>query len=707
MSSSSVVGETTALAPSRRRTENAKRLDIQGLRALAVCLVVVFHLVPSKLPGGYIGVDVFFVISGFLITGHIVKELERTGRLNVPEFWARRVRRLLPASLLVLAACLLLTLAVMPGITQVQNLQEIAFASVYILNWNLASGAVDYLNATNPTSLVQHYWSLSVEEQFYFFWPLLLAAATFIALRLRSMRSNSVPGPRAVPLSARRAVFIVLAIVFLGSLLFSITETARSQPSAYFITTTRAWEFALGGLVAMLPLRQISDRWHMVISWMALASIVVCAFAFGPATSFPGAIALIPVASTAVLLWLGDSRSWLAPQIISHSRVVQLVGDLSYSIYLWHWPLVIVAFTIFPEAPLWLQAAGVIVSTAVLAALTERWVERPFRRPRGLLQRKGPTFTAMLVGIGLILAAALPTSLSMQQGVTQQQSELQELIRGEADGCVGAQAVYNSCPDPYAYTDSVDPVFAQGDGPWAWFDTEPAASACDSVTVGSWVERSCDFAGPEERVLLVGDSHADHLVSPLQAVSAANGWNLRVETRQACNPFRQDADPSDENAVRCVEWGHEVLARAAADADLDTLIISSRADSGDWSDRAAQVFSSMRDAGISVIVVNDIPNVDGRTVASGGLITGPACVLAAGEVYDACSWQDSLTDQWMIESADQAELHVVDLRSVLCPEGVCHAVVGGLIAYADENHLSGSYALSLTAWLSRELSPLV
>ena len=677
-------------------------------------LVVVFHLLPALLPGGYIGVDVFFVISGFLITAHLVREFEATGRVRVTEFWARRVRRLLPASLLVLVVCAVMTFTLMPGITRVQNFTEIAFASGYALNWNLAASAVDYLNATNPESLVQHYWSLSVEEQFYLVWPLLLTAAVFVSLRVgRRTATPATPASTAGSAATRRGILFALLFVFVASLAFSIFETARSQPSAYFITTTRAWEFALGGLVALVPTIRVTDAVRAVLSWAALAAILGSALLFGAGTAFPGWIALIPVGATALLIFLGDSDSWLTPQRLSHLRPVQTVGDLSYSIYLWHWPLIVVVAANVGDWPSWVRIPLILAVTFVLALLTERFVERPFRRPRGLFKRRSVTFAAMAASIALIVGIVVPAAHGIEAAVDQRQDDLQAQLDGGSQGaaaCLGAQAVYNGCDDPFAYTDLIDPTFAQGDGPWAWFDAEPAAAACSSETVGSWVERSCGFAADDPdaaNVLLIGDSHADHIAAPLQRVAERSGWNLRIETRQACNPFRMPADSDDENAARCATWGAETIRAAIADPDVDAVVISTRGDSGEWPENAAAAFRDLEAAGKSVVVVTDTPNVAGRDVRQGDLITGPACVLAAGPVDDACSWPDERTDTWVEDTAAAAGIPLLDLRSVVCPDGTCHAIVGDLIAFSDENHLSGSYALSLTAWFERELAPQV
>ncbi|OAN41281.1 acyltransferase family protein [Microbacterium sp. H83] len=389
------------------------------------------------------------------------------------------------------------------------------------------------------------------------------------------------------------------------------------------------------------------------------------------------------------------------------------MGDLSYSIYLWHWPLIVVVAATLGDWPSWVRIPLILLATGVLALLTERYVERPFRRPKGAFRRRGVTFAAMVASIVLIVGATVPAAYGQQAAIDERQDTLQEQLEGIGTGpdqCVGAQAVYNGCDDAFAYTEDVDPTFAQGDGPWAWFDAEPAADACSSETVGSWVERSCAFATAAEasaNVLLIGDSHADHIVSPVQRVAEENGWDLRVETRQACNPFRVASDADDENSARCAEWGAETLQAAIADPDLQVVIVSTRGDSGQWTENAAAAFEQLRAAGKSVVVVTDTPNVDGRDVRNGDLITGPACVLAAGEVTDACSWTDARTDTWVEDTAASQGIPLLDLRSVVCPEGTCHAVVGGLIAFSDENHLSGSYALSLSGWFQRELTPLV
>ncbi|QIM19279.1 acyltransferase [Leucobacter coleopterorum] len=615
--------------PSRRR------LDIQGLRALAVVLVVVFHLFPAWLPGGYIGVDIFFVVSGFLITGHLLRELETTGRIRVTEFWARRVRRLLPASLLVLVVTLLLTMTVMQTNTRPQNYGDISYAAGYILNWRLAANSVDYLNSALPPTLVQHYWSLSIEEQFYLVWPLLILLVVGIAALLKK--------------PSRRFVLGALIAVLLASLAFSVMETARSQPAAYFVTTTRAWEFALGGLVAMIPAWRGPSLVRGLVSLAAVAAIGACALLFGPGTAFPGAIAVIPVLAAAVLIWSGDSErgGWrFAPQRLTHNRVIQFLGDTSYSIYLWHWPLILAVTAAIPEAGWgWRRAAIVVPVTVLLAWLTLRWVEDPVRRAPGLLKRRSATFVLMGGAIAAIIGFAASQIVAIQQDVDQRRTEIESLLRGDKNGgatgvglCVGAYAVLNKCPDPHRYDEAlIDPAFAQEDTPWKWFRSAEKDGHCTGQVVSTWVERSCDFPGLGAQILLIGDSHAEQFATPLQHLAAESDWGLRVESRASCEIFDVPSTISDEEAARCREWSEQQLSAIEADPSIDIVIVSVRADlvSGEADPKPA--LSRLRDAGKQVVVMRDAPSV-GIFGAEGQSLSGPDCLIRQGPIDDACSW---------------------------------------------------------------------
>jgi peptidoglycan/LPS O-acetylase OafA/YrhL len=309
------------VSPSRRAstTKSYLRSDIQALRAIAVLLVVTFHLWPIRLTGGYVGVDVFFVISGFLITSHILRDVDK-GAFRVTRFWARRLRRLLPASMLVLAVTAAGVWLWVPQQSWQQWFREIGASALYVQNWILAADSVDYMAADNTASPVQHFWTLSTEEQFYAVWPLFVIVALGFA-RLAKVR------PRV-------AIGATLGIVVAASFLASLILTSEDPSYAYFVTPTRAWEFGAGALLAFAP---PLARARTFTAWLGVAFIVFSAWSLTGETPFPGYMAALPVIGTAMVIWSNTNHS-LTKRLIELPPV-QFIGNISYSIYLWHWPL--------------------------------------------------------------------------------------------------------------------------------------------------------------------------------------------------------------------------------------------------------------------------------------------------------------------------------------------------------------------------------
>src|SRR5699024_1419272 len=261
-------------APSR----SSFRPELQGLRALAVGLVLLFHLWPQRVSGGFVGVDVFFVISGFLITGHLYKELAPTGTIKVTKFWARRVMRLLPLAFTVLVFSFLSLLLVLPETTWGMNTRQILASLFYVENWVLAADSVDYMAAENEPSLVQHYWSLSIEEQFYFVLPLILLIIFALTKTIRAKETFHF--------NTRVAMSAALMLVGLASFYISVAYTNYEAAQAYFITPTRLWEFTIGGLIALVAPPSILKPWiQNCISWVGIAMILIAAFVYSGDTA--------------------------------------------------------------------------------------------------------------------------------------------------------------------------------------------------------------------------------------------------------------------------------------------------------------------------------------------------------------------------------------------------------------------------------------
>ena len=357
MSSASAVAQRSSVRP-----------EIQALRAVAIGCVLLYHFWPAALPAGFIGVDVFFVVSGFLITGLLLRDADRHDRVRLKDFYVRRIRRILPAAMVVLTSCAVATILFVPRTEWRPFLQQTLSSALYVENWHLARDSQIPALADLESTPVQHFWSLSVEEQFYLVWPLLIILALWIAARSGRRRTEVLAA--------------VLVVTTVASFVYGSILTLQDHNLAYFSTLARGWEFGVGGLLAMLP-RIEGDRLLRTragAQWLGLGAIILAGLAFTDEDRFPGTIALLPVLGTVAIIWAGMPRGAFSLAPIVGWRPVQWFGDISYSLYLWHWPIIM--FTPYitgqPSPP------GVMVLLLLLsigvADASKRWIEDPFRR---------------------------------------------------------------------------------------------------------------------------------------------------------------------------------------------------------------------------------------------------------------------------------------------------------------------------------------
>ena len=330
----------------------AKRLDIQGLRAVAVLAVIANHVLGFP-AGGFVGVDIFFVISGFVITSVMLREHTLTGRINFTSFYKHRIRRILPASTLTLVATVALSVVIyLPG--RVSAILTDAFwALLFAGNWRFASNGTDYWAAGTPVSPLQHYWSLGVEEQYYFLWPAVVALVLLVA------RSTRVPG--------RILLVLALAGLVVVSFAWSVHETATNPSWAYFSTPARAWELGTGALVALgaAVFTRIPPRHGAVLGWAGLGGIAVSLLVITKETAFPAPWAALPVLATALVIIAGTAGAASRRGILT-SRPLGYVGDISFSLYLWHFPVLVLLSELMPER----EAVYVVLAAAVTVALS-------------------------------------------------------------------------------------------------------------------------------------------------------------------------------------------------------------------------------------------------------------------------------------------------------------------------------------------------
>jgi peptidoglycan/LPS O-acetylase OafA/YrhL len=421
------VAQSTRVRPAQHANPVAAstiRPDIQALRALAVGSVVLFHLWPNRLTGGYVGVDVFFVISGFLVTSHLLTEIRTTGGLRPLQFWARRLKRLQPAALLTLLITTVGIVRWVPRNIWHQFFTDIIGSTFDVENWVLAHNSVDYLASTNVPSPVQHYWTLSVEEQFYLGLPLVLIAAVGVS--------------RLLGLHRGRTLGAALGIVVAGSLAYSFWLTSTTPTVAYFSSFTRAWEFGCGSLLAMLAVRA-GRRARQLAPWAGVGAIAVACLQFDDTTPFPGLAAALPVLGAAVCIWAGEGSvlEWAG-----RIPLVALVGRVSYAMYLWHWPLVVLVPYATGRPIRLTEKCLILVGSLVLAWASTRLVEEPIRFSPRLLGGRRPrvvvAWSALAMGV-VLSAALLPTWA--QHRLETAQTETTKQILAKNPRCLGAQSM--------------------------------------------------------------------------------------------------------------------------------------------------------------------------------------------------------------------------------------------------------------------------
>ena len=674
--------------------------EIQALRALAVALVVLYHLWPNRLSGGYVGVDVFFVISGFLISRHLISEVDRTGTISLRSFYARRIRRLLPAAFLVLLFSVFAAAVWIPDSLRVQSSREIGASALYFQNWLLAQSSVDYLTSAGPHSLVQHYWSLSVEEQFYLVWPLLLVAIAF-ATRGRSSEYR------------KKAILLCLVAVFVVSFAYSVWETARSQQSAYFITPTRAWEFAAGGLASLIvseqPRRTLPDRarpftsaaMRSVAGWLGIFLILIAAVSFTAGTAFPGYLAGVPVIGAVLVMLGGSPDSRWSITGLARFRAIQFVGGISYSLYLWHWTLIVLFPFIF-ERELGFRTKIAVVGVAVaLAILTKKLVEDRGQTTRfiGPAPAKGFAFAA--IGMVVIVGCCAVQLEAAAAQASQNQSLLNRATAAQA-ACLGAASMVsaNSCGNPFAVTKTVLMSLAQ--------DSQADSDRCQEPLPGVEL-RTCvwgDTTNPTKTIALIGDSHAMQLMWPLDDAGKKYGWKIETFVKSNCPLITRETYLV---SAECVAWTQKVLKKIKSDQNIEDVLYSDSTDhyipenaTGDrvQTDDISTSLRALKESDKQVVAVRDVPG-------SGNSVAAAQCVATSNAQSDPCptSRELVLSNTMLIDAARDAAVPLIDLSAYFCDSTNCHSVIGGLTVYHDGfGHMTEIFARTLAPYLGRELN---
>ena len=680
------------------RTARPVRPEIQALRAGAALLVVLYHLWPDRLPGGFMGVDVFFVISGFLITSHLAREAASTGRVRLGRFWARRARRLLPAAYLVLATSAVAVFIWMPKLGWVQNFREILASALYFQNWRLATDAVDYLAADNAPSVAQHYWTLSVEEQFYLAWPLLVLTSVLLAARLRR---------RQLP-----TITAIVAVATAASFVYSLWLTYDNVSFAYFSTFTRAWEFGAGALLALLTLRPAGDRrreWSLppllgaLLSWAGLAVLAYCGLFLTGSTPFPGTAALLPVLATVAVIAAGMPASPWSPRRLVELRFVQWTGDISYPLYLWHWPpIVLLPVIVGHELGFWPRLA-ILIATFAAAAATKRFVEDPVRTGRRLGIQRSPVTFAFTTVAAAVLAAACLSGIQTADAAADRAEKLTEQVTSDAPRCFGAASM---APGPACHNPALDGLLVPDTT--AIKRDNANYPGCEST---NQAKDTCTFGDPADptlpHVLVIGDSHARAVLPPFVTMAEQGKIFLTAQVKGGCT-WSTNPHPNADRAISedCYQWRDSLKGWLAEHADDTDLIVTGalahpRPATGHEAQVAgfAEAWRTMTDRGIPVVAIRDNPYQPSDTndcLAQEATITADSCALPRDKAFPN---YDPLIGA--VKQVEGSRLY--DFTSFYCTDTSCPAVIGGVNVYRDVSHISKTYITSMTPYVEQRL----
>ena len=661
---------------------------------MAVGVVLLYHARVPFAPGGYVGVDVFFVISGFLITGLLLREFEKTGTVSLARFYSRRAKRLLPLTVVVLAFVVVLSWLLFDPVRMDEVSLGVVASGLYVMNWLLAARATDYFAAGLQASPIQHFWTLAVEEQFYLLWPTLLLVVVWWS--------------RRIGLGLRPVLAATLAVVVISSLAYSVYSTELQAGAAYFSTLTRGWELALGGMLALVPASRLGrqPRWvAFALGWAGLGAIAFATFRFNDGTLFPGYAALVPTLGTAAIIAAGfgieSTMTFAVPVRWLTLGPVRHVGRISYSWYLWHWPPLVFAATLWGKlSPL--EGTAVLAVSYVPAVLSNRLVEKPFLHSKTLTQfpRKalalGGACTAFSIILGLLLFALTPSVPEAPES----QVAGAAALRGNYSLQKSAKAVN---PDPREAETKENRPQMYADG-------------CHLNPPETEVPE-CVYGNPSSKttVVLFGDSHAMQWFPALNGLAKEHDWRLVGLTKAACPPAQVHIyNASLRRAYHeCDEWRERMLERIVQEENPSLIVTSSlptyrpREDGKrlpqDASDEAmvegyASTLRMLRGTGAPVALIEDVPHPTKNI---------PECVSRSLDHLQRCATHRSKALDYPkvnTRAAKQVEgVRLIDPTPVACTEKKCPAVIGDVLVYRNGAHLTATYVRTLTPWLAERL----
>ena len=679
------------------------RTDLQGLRAVAVLLVLLDHAGLTQLAGGYVGVDVFFVLSGFLITGLLLRAARETGRISLLEFYGRRAKRILPAAALTLITTTIVAYEFLNYVRARSIAWDSIWAAIFAANFHFAHVGANYFAQGQPPSPIQHYWSLAVEEQFYLVWPAVLSLTLFGAALGR--RRGGTRTARAT-----RRVFLTICVAGVASFVWSIHSTSASPVSSYYSPFTRAWELALGAALAVGGVTGLHLPLRAAAGWIGAAMIAFAAVALSTATPYPGYSTLLPTVGAALIIAAGlRNRPRLGIGRVLSLRPFQYICDRSYSLYLWHWPVLVLTM-LYQRRQLEVRVNLLLLLVALLLSIVSyRVLENPIRRahwsPR-LSTALAPVAVSAAVGVALLAvssldsrigrveraSAAVPRSTAANVRLATpvpKATTLPAVVDAVKTALAGASVPTDLTPpvdqlstDGYQFPDHCDPT--QGDPA-----VQPICHLGDATSTNT--------------IVVFGDSQAEMWMPTILAMAQADAWNVVPLVRKGCfvNTWIGNGYPATppSTVASChawYRWAVQQAQRLRPDVVLMSGCCSGAGASGAFGPTIRDGYSTTAAALTrftrSVILIEDEEE----------LIMQPVdCLLATGATLLSCMTTQTSSllafNNSLPQLAKAKHFGFLKTRGWFCYQNQCPMVVGTTIVYRDTGHITPEYALLLTA----------
>ncbi|MCG3400469.1 acyltransferase family protein [Staphylococcus massiliensis] len=639
--------------------------EIEGLRIVAALLVAIYHIWFNKVSGG---VDVFFVISGFLITTSIISKLNKQGELKAWPYFRNLMKRLLPSVLTILFIVSILSFLFLPESILVQTIKEIIASLFYFENWQLAFSNTDYLAQDQMKTPVEHFWAMSIQGQFYIIWFLLFSGMIILAKSSRKVNLTKL-------------INIVLGILFITSFSFSVYQTIVNQPFAYFNVAARVWEFALGGLLCMNISKFKLPSWlSVIIGWLGLIMLIITGMLFNVSTMFPGYIALWPMVSAIFIMIAGNNPTNLGVEKFLGSRPMIKLGGISFGIYLWHWVILsFYRYNISTKVGI-LQGIAIILVSILLSYLMTRFIESPVRNCK-----QTPSIFKRLIPMFIVSALTISVLGVRTYAMNKASSE----INSSHPGAMALEKDFKKSdekPIPSFAKAKEDNADAYKDG----YDTKLKKS---DLKVGEYGETE----NYKKTIVLSGASHTTHYLGALQELGKKHNYRILSITKSGCRlSSEQDDDPG------CAPWRNKAMKKIIEiDPDL-VVTLGTITQEKEVPKGFIDYFKKFKEHDIDVMATRDTPRYKFS-------IPNHLEKLGEQKTIKAMNQKPQLEheQEWKGNPDIPDNVHFVDYKKYFMEDGKFKPVIGNVIVYFDKGHISNTYAKSMGPIMYKDIKEII